>query len=449
VARSIFTNTTYPEIPRLPTAGAVRLVPRDVAVQITSSGFNSSTEQLSDFHIVRTPRGLAWTALRTPNGTVRTFTKKSAGMVTLDAARTERAVTSTDAEFRVAPGLQITDNLRWRLHKERFLAELGEPVAIRDQAGRPVMIVPYVSYRGLLVRRPVLGGVFVVAPDGTIEDLSPEEARRRPEIAGSGRLMPDTLARRVQDAYAYKRGIWNRFFIHEEQTQITDTEANQQPYLIDFGPGRGTRWVSVAEPYGRAFAVNSIFFTDTVTGRTEVYRVPSRQSLSGNRRAIQTVRSVSIPGVVFADEAGGGAGAGGGGRFRVVEPRPVFVGGRLVYLLSVIPENANAVSKSVIVDAARNKVVAIFDNDTDPQADEKTIRYLATGQLPAGADPGGSGGDAAADSTPPPSDGASPPPTGGRRLSQPEVRRRLDRLVDRQRQILEESEELQRSLRAR
>jgi hypothetical protein len=309
------------------------------------------------------------------------------------------------------------------------------------------MIVPYVSYRGLLVRRPVLGGVFVVAPDGTIEDLSPEEAGRRPEIAGSGRLMPDTLARRVQDAYAYKRGIWNRFFIHEEQTQITDTEANQQPYLIDFGPGRGTRWVSVAEPYGRAFAVNSIFFTDTVTGRTEVYRVPRKQSLSGNRRAIQTVRSVSIPGVVFAEETG--AGAGGGGRFRVVEPRPVFVAGRLVYLLSVIPENANAVSKSVIVDAARNKVVAIFDNDTDPQADEKVIRYLATGQLPAGADPGGSGDDVAAADPPPEPGGAPPAGADGRRLSQPEVRRRLDRLVENQRQILEESEELQRSLRAR
>ena len=228
----------------------------------------------------------------------------------------------------------------------------------------------------------MLGGVFVVHPDGEIEDLSPDEARKRPEITSTGRLFPDTLARRIQDAYAYKRGIWNRFVLHEEQTQISDTESNQQPYLIDFGE-RGVKWVTVAEPYGQAFAANAIFLTDTVTGETEIWRVPRNASLSGNRRAVQTVRSVSIPGVVFAGEGARGT----GGRFKVVEPRPVFVRGRLLYLLSVIPENGNSVSKSVVVDAARNKVVAIFDNDTDPSADEKTLRYLATGELDQAAVP--------------------------------------------------------------
>ena len=222
----------------------------------------------------------------------------------------------------------------------------------------------------------MLGGVFVVHPDGEIEDLSPDEARKRPEITSTGRLFPDTLARRIQDAYAYKRGIWNRFVLHEEQTQISDTESNQQPYLIDFGE-RGVKWVTVAEPYGQAFAANAIFLTDTVTGETEIWRVPRNASLSGNRRAVQTVRSVSIPGVVFAGEGASGT----GGRFKVVEPRPVFVRGRLLYLVSVIPENGNSVSKSVVVDAARNKVVAIFDNDTDPSADQATLRYLATGEL--------------------------------------------------------------------
>ena len=135
--------------------------------------------------------------------------------------------------------------------------------------------------------------------------------------------------------------------------------------------------MTVAEPYGQAFAANAIFLTDTVSGKTEIWRVPRDASLSGNRRAVETVRSVSIPGVVFAGEGAKGT----GGRFKVVEPRPVFVRGRLLYLVSVIPENGNSVSKSVVVDAARNKVVAIFDNDTDPSADQATLRYLATGVL--------------------------------------------------------------------
>ena len=194
-------------------------------------------------------------------------------------------------------------------------------MAIETPRG-PRVIVPYLEYKGLLVRRPVLGGVFVVSPDGAIEDLEPEEAARRPELASSGRILPDTQARRIQDAYQYKGGIWNAWFVHEDQTQITDTDSNPQPYLVDFGGDLGTQWVTVAEPYGRAFAASVVFMTDTETGRTRIWRVPRETSLSGNRRAIEAVRAVSIPGIDFGD------GTIGSGNFRVVEPRPVFVDDR-------------------------------------------------------------------------------------------------------------------------
>jgi hypothetical protein len=430
--RAIYTNTEFASIDGLPEGGVVRLMPQEVAVQIASSGFNSPTEQLTDFRSVVTPTGLAWTAFRTPDGAFRIFSKKSQGLVTLNAESTERRVKQSDAEFEVAPGQLLTDNLRWRLLKRHYLIDLANPVSALDSEGQPIIIVPYISYKGWLIRRPVLGGVFVVHPDGEIEDLSPEEARKRPEITSSGRLFPDTLARRIQDAYAYKRGIWNRFILHEEQTQISDTESNQQPYLIDFGE-RGVKWVTVAEPYGQAFAANAIFLTDTVTGKTEIWRVPKEASLSGNRRAVQTVRSVSIPGVVFAGEGARGT----GGRFKVVEPRPVFVRGRLQYLVSVIPENGNSVSKSVIVDAARNKVVAIFDNDTDPSADQDTLRYLATGELDRAASPqedGAQGGT---------TDEPAPAPSGRRPSRTPsDVQRRIDRLIQQQRDTLRETERL-------
>ena len=439
--RAIYKHTNYVSIDGLPEGGLVRLMPQEVAVQIASSGFNSPTEKLTDFRSVSTPDGLAWTAFRTPDGAFRIFSKKTQGIVTLNAESTERRVKASDAELEIAPGQLLTDNLRWRLLKRHYLIDLANPVGALDRQGRPIIIVPYVSYKGWLIRRPVLGGVFVVHPDGEIEDLSPDEARKRPEITSTGRLFPDTLARRIQDAYAYKRGIWNRFVLHEEQTQISDTESNQQPYLIDFGE-RGKKWVTVAEPYGQAFAANAIFLTDTVTGQTEIWRVPRNASLSGNRRAVQTVRSVSIPGVVFAGEDARET----GGRFKVVEPRPVFVRGRLLYLLSIIPENGNSVSKSVVVDAERNKVVAIFDNDTDPSADEETLRYLTTGDLDQGAefqqDSGRTGTGQPATT-----------PAGGdqRRSRAPsdatsDIQRRLERLIQRQRDTLRETEQLQREI---
>ncbi|MEY2441742.1 MAG: hypothetical protein QOJ46_1168, partial [bacterium] len=376
VQRAIVNHTTYESIDGLPAGGKVRLVPREVAEQNASSAFNSPTETLTNFRIVNTSHGLSWTALRTPQGVFRVFTKKSQGIVELDAEQTARSLKPIDAELKYAPGLQITDNLRWQLLKRHFLVSLEEPVGIETPAG-PRILVPYLEYKGFLIRRPVLGGVFVVAPNGKIEDLEPEQAARRPELALTGRIFPDTQARRIQEAYQYKGGVWNAWFVHENQTRITDTEENRQPYLVDFGKhGIGLQWVSVAEPYGRAFAASAIFLTDATTGHTRIWRVPERTSLSGNRRAIQAVKAVSIPGIDF------GNATQGSGNFRVVEPRPVFVNGGLVYLTSIIPNSANAVSKTVIVDAETNKLVAIFDNDRDPQAEQKTLRYIETGEVP-------------------------------------------------------------------
>jgi hypothetical protein len=442
VSRSIYTHNDYPPMARLPAGGTVRLLPKEVAEQIATGGFNSPTEHLTDFHIVRGRDGLQWTALRTPGGVFRVFTKKSEGMITLDAEQTSRTLRQVDAEFKYAPGLQISDNLRWRLLKRHFLVSLGEETAILDAAGRPEIVVPYMSYKGFLIRRPVFGGVFVVHPGGRIEDLAPAEAEKRPELVASGRIFPEKLARRIQDAYAYKKGLWNKWFVHVEQTQISDTDTNPQPYLIDFGPGRGTKWVSVAQPYGRAFAVSAIFLTDTVTGKTEVWHTPRDESLTGNTRVLDTVRAVSIPGINFADRNG----LSGRGSFRVVEPRPVFVGGRLVYLVSIIPDTANSVSKSVIVDAARNKLVAIFDNDTDPEAEAKTIRYLATGRLPSDA----SASPSEVPGTPTPSSAtpsSSATPPGGVPDSNAEIRRRLDDIIRRQRELLRDAEELRKALR--
>ena len=452
VGRAIVKATEYEAIDGLPPDGIVRLVPREVAEQNAASAFNSPTETLTNFRIVNTDKGLVWTALRTPQGAFRIFTKKSQGIVELDAENTARSLRQIDAELQVAPGLQITDNLRWRLLKRRFLIKLEEPVGIDTPRG-PRIVVPYLEYKGILIRRPVLGGVFVVAPDGTIEDLEPGEAARRPELARSGRIFPDTQARRIQDAYQYRRGIWNAWFVHEDQTRITDTETNRQPYLVDFGAdGLGPQWVTVAEPYGRAFAASAIFLTDAVTGRTRVWRVPRRTSLSGNRRALQAVRTVAIPGVDFGD------GSPGSGNFRVVEPRPVFVKGHLVYLASIIPNSANAVSKTVVVDAETNKLVAIFDNDRDKQAEEKTRRYIETGEVPEEAVAPGADATSPAPAAPPPAQtgaggqGATAttttpaPATGGAR---DDVERRLDDVIRRQRELLRDVERLREAVRER
>jgi hypothetical protein len=244
----------------------------------------------------------------------------------------------------------------------------------------PLIIAPYIRYEGnWFVRRPTLGGVYLIHPDGRIDDLSPERAARSSLVVESGRLFPETLARRIADAYKFKRGVWNRMFLHTDQLEVADTEGSRQPFLQDFGR-LGLQWVTTLKPRGRTFATAGVMTTDAVSGKTRVWLTPRGQSLIGNQRALDIVRGESFPGIDFAEDRGSGS----GGKFRVVEPRQIFPRGRLQFLLSIIPDAANRVTLSVVVDPASQRVAAKFP--ATPEGDADLIAYLGTGRLPANED---------------------------------------------------------------
>lgn len=435
VAKQLYSHTTYTPIAGLPESGAVRIVPKEVAERVAASGFNSPTEHLTDFHLVRRDGSLAWTAMRTPDGAYRALTQRSAGILELNASSTSRKTVLTDAQFDTAPGMYVTDNLRWRLLKKHYFVQLDDAIAITDVGGKPLIAVPYVTYKGWFIRRPVYGGVFIVHPNGRIEDLSPAEAGQRRELVAAGRGFPETLALQEQEAYAYKNGIFNKWFSHDDQIEISHTENNPQPYLLDFAK-QGLQYVSAAEPYGRAFAVNAIFLTNAVTGNTTIWRPKRNAELTGNRRVLETVRSLSIPGIVFAETSTNAPSDRGG--FRVIEPRPIVVNDRLVFMTSIVPDNANNVSKTVFIDAATNRVTALFNNDSDDQADEKIAAYLMSGSASDAANvASGSTGATGASGG-----GATSPAAKDDRS----VRQRVDELLRQQRELVKELEQLRDEL---
>ncbi|MBI4897442.1 MAG: hypothetical protein HY827_03645 [Actinobacteria bacterium] len=439
VSLQLYSHTDFQSIEKLPAAGAVRLTPKEVGERVAGSGFNSPTEHLTDFHLIRRDGHLYWTALRTPDGAYRSLAQRTAGILELNASASTRQTKLVDAEFKTAPGMYFTDNLTWRLRKKRFFAELDDPIALADTKGKPLIAVPYMKYKGWLIRRPAFGGVFIVRPDGKIDDLSPAQAQRHPALQAAGRAFPDSLARRLQESYAYKNGLFNKWFSHEDQTQISHTETNPQPYLMDFGKG-GLQFVSAAEPYGKAFAVNAIFLTDSLSGRTRLWQPGSKSDLTGNRRVLETVRSLSIPGIVFTETTRNTSGDRGG--FRVIEPRPLVVNGKLVFMTSIVPDSANNVSKTVFIDAATNRVAAVFDNDSDSQADEKIERYVRGGAGP-GADGAATGGQASGATGAVGSTGeAGSTGTAGATGTKKDQQERLDELIRRQREILNQLEDL-------
>lgn len=211
--------------------------------------------------------------------------------------------------------------------------------------------------------------------DGRIDDLSPRAAAGHPLLRGTGRVFPEQLARRTADAYKFKKGIWNRLFVHDDQLEVADTENNKQPYLQDF-EGLGAQWVTTLKPRGRTFTTAGIMTTDALTGRTRIWVARRGQSLIGNQKALDIVRGESFPGIDFAEEDGPDA----EGKFRVVEPRQVFPGGRLHFLLSIIPNAANRVTMSIVIDADSQRVTGKFP--ASPAGDADLIAYLRTGRLP-------------------------------------------------------------------
>lgn len=436
VGKQLYSNTVYTPIKTVPPIGAIRLTPKEVAERVAGSGFNSATERLTDFHLIRRDGQLAWTALRTPDGAYRAFTQNTQGVLELNASSSSRDTDQFDGVFKTAPGMFITDNLTWKLRKKKFFVQLDDPIALTDAKGKPLIAVSYIKYKGWFVRRPVFGGVFIVHPNGDIDDLSPAQAMKNPALVAAGRVIPEALARREQEAYAYKKGIFNKWFSHEDQIQISSTETNPQPYLLDFGKD-GLKYVSAAEPYGRAFAVNALLLTDAVTGKTEIWKPQGRSELTGNRRVLETVRSLSIPGIQFADTTTNAPTTSGG--FRVIEPRPIFVRGKLVFMTSIIPDSANNVSKTVFIDAASNRVAAIFNNDSDEAADQKIADFINGGAAEGSQIAGetGSTGSGSTDTT-----GS----TGSSGKSSQDARERVDELLRQQRELIKQLEALRDEL---
>jgi len=78
--RAIYEHYSFGTADGLPEVGQVRVMPKQVAEQLASAGWNSPTEKLVDGHIIRTPEGnLAWSFEQAPSTFIRQWTQKAAG----------------------------------------------------------------------------------------------------------------------------------------------------------------------------------------------------------------------------------------------------------------------------------------------------------------------------------------------------------------------------------
>jgi len=364
-----------------------RLAPYEVWHNRANAQFTESGQTLENAHLTTNPRtgDFEVSFERAPRGFMNNLTKTTNGGAYMNVETTapRLEVPASQGNFKIGITNRYSDALDWQTSKQDFWISNQEKVAVRKPNGQQVFVVPYTRWVGLL-RSPQAAGVWVLNQNGKIDRYSMEQAAKISWLRSSGHIFSEDQARRVQNSYVWNGGIINNTLFGSKQNLIkvsdvsedngdaSSTPANTQPYLMNM-KDQGLVWATIASPQGKANAVSAVFLTSTVTGKTSVVHAPKGTLWIDNNRAIQVVKSRPYPGVQWS-----------AGNYQAVEPRPLFIKGRLQYLVSIIPESGISVTRSVIVDGKDAEVVATFNHDDNRAASDAALRdYIRTGNLQA------------------------------------------------------------------
>lgn len=344
----------------------IRLMPYEVAQRYARDSLQLSQYKLGIENIAIIDNKLSWMFPLTPDGLIIKFTLKNKGITYVDATTQDRNSNMVWEDLEIGQGMYITDNLGWNLRRVRYFVHTDDPYYLVDN-NNIFTIVPAISYSyhfkwGVLYAVPRFAGTFLVDSGGSIQLLSPEEALENP-VLEDNLIYPERLARIYVTAYQYNKGVFNRFFIHDDQIQIQDvSKENQQPFLMQ--TEEGLKWFLSTEPYGASHGVFKIFVVDARTGALELYELPEDQVLTGPVRAMDYVRR-SNPVVDWS-------------RFIMAEPLPFVRDGVLYWKVAVIPEDAAGIAYQAFVDSRNNEVVELER--------DREIALFVAGEKPADED---------------------------------------------------------------
>jgi hypothetical protein len=250
----------------------------------------------------------------------------------------------------------ITPNtLKGKAKRSHPFSRIQYPVLIPEGEREAIAMAPYVGYRGFPFRTPYLKGVLVYHQDGTIEDLTPEEAADRPELVHSGRIFPESVARAQADALARS---------DELEGEIVDAEDNKQPYLTAIDKDT-TAWVTIVNDKARAGGVKAIIIADSSTGETDVWLPSEDDRLVSTEDVINMARALPLK---WEEER---CCDSDGHSYtvtlrEVVEPRLAFKDGKPYYLVTVVPTDDLALGREVeftlLIDAETGEKLDEFDH---------------------------------------------------------------------------------------
>lgn len=345
-----------------------RIVPRAVADTQTRGSVSYRQHELGTSDIARMEDGrLAWSYSIQPDPFMVKLRGNQRGVLLSDMTRMEDREMQAydDQEFVHGQAMFAHRSADWHLKKSDFWAQYRDDPIEFVHDGQAYMAYPKTGHEWRLGpiphTVPVWKGVALVHTDGTIEHLSPEEARQS-EILDGQRLYPLYNARREASSLRYRNGIVNQMPLigsYQGVIEVADMPGgagNSQPFVIDL-EGENMNYVMAMEPHGESSrGLDEVWFFDADTGQPRYYATGG-DTLLGPERAMGIIRSEDsqTEWVVGDEEAESG--------FQVVEPVPVTIDDELWWHAKVVPLDQTDVTRNAFVNAHTGNAVELHSTE--------------------------------------------------------------------------------------
>jgi hypothetical protein len=333
-----------------------RILPSAVSDQYAQNTLQYPQHHLSEGDITMIDGKPHWSYAAKPEGFVNSWRINQKGGVFIDMTTTQTDVKNIDNEMEVGRGMAFNRNYKWNAVKNNFWTEYKEPFMVphNDKMYIAVPTVDHNHHIGnplegqipIIYTTPEWSGVTLISEDGTVEQLSPEEAQSHEVLKGQ-RLYPFSLARYEVKSHQYNNGVINAWFIHDDQLELASTgDSNKQPFLM-VNEDSSISYFTAVEPYGDSDGVYQIWTHNGRTGELERNTLDDKPSLVGPNRSRNYVEQ-AIP-ELRQD-------------MRMVEPLPVVVDNSLYWQVRVIPDKASGIAYTAFVNAETTDVVVVTED---------------------------------------------------------------------------------------
>lgn len=368
-----------------------RIAPRPVADVQTRGSVSYRQFRLGTSDIARMEDGrLAWSYPVQPDGFRNMLFEHQQGILMSDMTRMEdrEILAVDDTEFEIGEGMFLHRGSEWNLLKTDYFAKYHDDAVEFVHDGQPYLAYPKTGHEWhwtpIPHTTPTWDGVALIHADGTIDHLSPEEARES-EILDGQRLYPLYNTDRKMESLRYREGIINQMDTigsHVGQVEVAELPSgagNEQPFVIDL-EGEQMSYVTALEPYGEdTRGLDEVWFMDARTGEATFFETED-ETLTGPERAMGIVRSEDPQ-------------TGWGDNFLVVEPIPVIVDDELWWHSKVVPVDYTDISRNVFVNSDTDETVSVHsteavkqflagedvddieDIETEPAPDDEEVLY--------------------------------------------------------------------------